>query len=375
MTELRGERLTVLRDLLGLTQHDLAQKVGVSQGFLSHVEKGARPMPATLAVQASTACSVPLTFFSADPGVAGLGTFTFRKKASARVKDERRVTALYTEAARLFHTLSDTSGYRTRELPDPVDHDDDPEICAAALRTSAGLGPDDPVPNVTRLLERHGLGVVTRLDDASVTVSDHVGVSRPSAFNARPLVATVHELPGHIQRLSLGHEAGHWVFDGHREAPISGIRAIEEARAYQFGSALLIPEHVIRRRVTESLTLHGYLRIKADYGISVAALIRRAKDLGVITSTRYRSLSIQLSSQGWRHDEPVDVPQETPQLLSQALAQVHGAQNLVRAADQHGILPHLIQRWAGERPNETDRHADVVDLRRHREHTSRPTTR
>ena len=64
---------------------------------------------------------------------------------------------------------------------------------------------------------------------------------------------------------------------------------------------------MIRQRVTENLLLHGYMRIKADYGISIAAIIRRAKDLGVITAARYRSLSIQISSQGWRLNEPVEV--------------------------------------------------------------------
>lgn len=346
--DLHGQRLTALRDLNGLTQEDLARALGVSQGFLSHVEKGTRPMPTSLAVGASAAYSVPLTFFSADPGVAGLGTFTFRKKANARVKDERRITALYTEAARLFHTLSDESGYQPHQLPDPADFADDPEACAAALRTSAGLAPDEPVKNVTRLLERHGIGVVTRLDDVGTTVSDHAGVSRPTFLNDRPLVATVHELPGHIERLSLGHEAAHWIFDGQRKAPITSTRGLEEARAFEFAGALLIPEAVVRQRVSESLSLHGYMRIKADYGLSIAAIIRRGKDLGVITAARYRSLSIQLSSQGWRLNEPVEVAQEVPRLLGQALIKVHGQRPLHQASAKYGIAPQLIQRWIGQ---------------------------
>lgn len=360
---LRGERLTVLRDLNGFTQDELARILGVSQGFLSHVEKGTRPLPASMAIRASSACSVPLTFFRADAGVAGLGPFTFRKKANARVKDERRITALYTEAARLFHAVSAASGLQTRQLPDPADFDHDPERCAAAVRTSAGLAPEEPVRNVTRLLERHGVGVVTHLDDAPTTVSDHVGVSRPTALNDRPLVATVHELPGAVQRLSLGHEAGHWIFDGQRQTAIAGTRSLEEARAFRFGGALLIPEKIVRQRVSENLSLHGYMRIKADYGISLAALIRRAKDLGIITAARYRSLSIQISSQGWRLNEPVDVAQETPRLLDQALRQVHGPRPLRQASEEHGIDPALLQRWTGETATDADSHASVTELR------------
>jgi Zn-dependent peptidase ImmA (M78 family)/DNA-binding XRE family transcriptional regulator len=361
--ELRGDRLTVLRDLKGLTQDELAQMLGVSQSFLSHVEKGSRPLPRSVALHASSACSVPLAFFRADPGVAGLGPFTFRKKASARAKDERRVTALYTEAARLFHAVSSASGFQTRQLPDPANFEHDPEACAVALRTSAGLAADEPVKNVARLLERHGIGVVTHLDDSQTVISDHVGVSRPTSLNDRPLIATVHELPGAVQRLSLGHEAGHWVFDGQRQLPIAGTRSLEEARAFQFGGALLIPEVVIRQRVTENLSLHSYMRIKADYGISIAAIIRRAKDLGVITAARYRSLSIQISSQGWRLNEPVEVGQEAPRLMDQALTQVYGPRRVHRASEEHGIDPRLIQRWAGKEAEPTGTNANVIELR------------
>lgn len=358
---LRGERLTVLRDLEGLTQEELSQTLHVSQGFLSKVEKGARPLPASLATEASAAFAVPLTFFTVDPGVTALGPFTFRKKASARIKDERRITALYTEASRLFYAASASSGYRTRQLPDPAEFDNDPELCASALRASAGLSGEEPVGNVTRLLELHGMGVITHLDQEEAKVSDHVGISRPTFINDRPLAATVHDLPGAVQRLSLGHEAGHWVFDGRREAPIVGTRSLEEARAFQFAGALLIPASVVRRRVTESLTLHGYMRIKADYGISIGAILRRARDLGVISPARYRSLSIQLSSQGWRYNEPVDVPSEQPRLLGQALQQVYGPRPILRGSEDCGIAPEHIQRWIGADP-EDDQEPNVVHL-------------
>ena len=52
--------------------------------------------------------------------------------------------------------------------------------------------------------------------------------------------------------------------------------------------------------MSESLNLHGYLPIKATYGISVGAIIMRARDLGILSADRARSLQIQLSSQGWR---------------------------------------------------------------------------
>lgn len=345
--ELLGTRLEALRDLRGLTQQELAAAAGVSQGFLSRVQNGTRALPESLAVDLCETYSLPLSFFQIADGVTDNGQFTFRKRSRASARDERRVKRLYSEAARLFSSISDASGFRTHGLPDPDDFNGDPDECAEALRTSAGLGLEDPVKNVTRLLERHGVGVISNLDDSIDGASDHVGVSRPNPGTDRPLVALTAELPGAVQRLSLGHECSHWIFDRHLTSPLGSTRSPEEARAFRFGGALLLPARVVRKRVTESLSLHGYLRIKADYGISVGAIVRRARDLGVISPARYRSLSIQISSQGWRSNEPVDVAQETPALFRQALAKVYGKHAVSRASDEYGIEPALIQRWLG----------------------------
>jgi Zn-dependent peptidase ImmA (M78 family)/DNA-binding XRE family transcriptional regulator len=342
---LRGERLVVLRDLKGLTQGELAEKLKVSQSFISHVEKGSRPLPITVAIEASTEFKLPASFFSVGQGVTEMGQHTFRKLARASARDERRVKALFDEAARFFFGVSAAAGYKTVDLPDPADYIGDPEECAEALRESAGLGPEDPVKNMTRLIERRGVGVITHLDDTTAIASDHFGISRPSQLNGRPLVAITHQLPGAVQRNSLAHELGHLIFDGNLTAPVSGTRASEEARAFRFASALLIPQRVMVKRVTSTLSLHGYLRIKADYGISVAATVRRAKDLGIIAPERYRSLNIQLSSQGWRTNEPVDVAIEEPRLLGQSLAEIYGENGWRISASQYGLDPALLTRW------------------------------
>lgn len=356
----QGERLKVLRDLEGITQAELAESLGVTQSFLSRVEKGEKPFPESTAIAASKNYGIPSSFFQVESNVSAMGHFTFRKSSRARVRDEHRIKALYGEAARLFHDVSVESGYHETVLPEPADHEGDPEECAEALRRSCGLGPEDPVRNVTRLLERCGVGVVTHLDANDVDVSEHIGISRPNKLNNRPLVALTHHVPGTVQRLSLGHELGHWIFDRQLAAPVHGVRNPVEARAFRFAGALLLPEKVVRRRVTESLSLHAYLPIKADYGVSVSAILRRAKDLGVISSERYRSLSIQLSSQGWRRQEPVEVSEESPRLFHQALEQVFGKEYYFVASNRHGISSEHLGRWTNCQPEKLS-NADLLD--------------
>lgn len=348
-----GQRLTALRQIYGLTQADLAGRLGVSQSFLSHIARGARPMPDSLVVDASREFGLPTSFFAVEQSRSAIGTVTFRKNSRASARDEARIVALYDEAARVFSAVSEESAYHSADLPDPAECDHNPELVAEAMRSAAGLALDDPVLNATRALERLGIGVIDNLDHLNDDSRGHTAVSRPSPFNERPVIALVADVPGAVKRLTLLHEAGHLIFDRGLSAPVSSTRSPEERRAYKFAGAYLLPEKVVRQRVSESLNLHGYLPIKADYGVSVGAIIMRARDLEVISSNRARSLQIQLSSQGWRNDEPVPVAAEKPVLLAQALRKAYGNQATVKAANDLGTAPEWLNQW-------THAHAEPV---------------
>lgn len=168
-----------------------------------------------------------------------------------------------------------------------------------------------------------------------------------------------------MKRLTLLHEAYHLMADRDLAAPITSTRSMEERRAYRFAGAFLLPPQVARSRISETLNLHGYLPIKAEYGISVGAIIRRGADLGLISQQRYRGLNIQLSSQGWRRNEPVDVADEKPLLLGQALKQVFGEQPVAKASHALGVPPEWIRRWTYTFDSDADRATEsgnVIDV-------------
>lgn len=351
---IHGERLGALRSIYGLTQAELADLLQVTQPFLSHIERGTRPGPVGLVHNACKQFNLPITFFTVVPDDTQVGPVTFRKNSRATARDESRVVALYNEAARVFQHVSAGSQYRTADLPNPADYNDDTELVAEALRSSIGLSGDEPVLNATRVVERLGIGVIDNLDRLEEGSRGHTAVSRPSRHNDRPLVALVADVPGAAKRLTVLHEVGHLIFDRHLFGPIKSTRSPEEKRAYQFAGAFLLPERVIREHVSESLNLHGYLPLKAEYGISVGAIIIRARDLGLITSERARSLQIQLSSQGWRSEEPVPVADEKPVLLSQAIRQVYGTQSRAKVAGELGVSPDWVAQW-------THTHLDTLE--------------
>lgn len=345
--------MTALRNLQGLTQGALAQRLEVTQSFLSQIERGSRGIPESLLLRASREFALPVSFFAVTPVEADYGPVTFRKDSHASARDEHRIVELYNESARLFRGVSDASGYHATELPNPAEFEGNPELVAEVMRAAAGLGAEDPVKNSIRAVERLGIGVVDNLDESDAGARGHTAVSRPSWHAERPLVALVAAVPGAIKRLTILHEVGHLIFDRDLTAPV-GIRSPEERRAYSFAGAYLLPERVVRARVSESLNLHGYLPIKADYGISVGAIIIRARNLRVISADRARSLQIQLSAQGWRNEEPVQVADERPLLLRQALHKAYGSQPVAKAAHDVGIQPEWINRWTySERADES----------------------
>jgi len=348
-----------------MTQTALAQRLHVTQSFLSQVEHGDRPVPESLVLAASQDFGLPVAFFFVQPTPLESGPVTFRKTSRASAKDEARVVGLYDEAARLFRTVSVESGFVSADLPDPSKFHDDPEEVAIALRRAAGLADDDPVLNATRCLERMGIGVVDHLDDpAAGSTPAHTGVSRPSRLNDRPLVALAAVVPGAVKRLTILHEGYHLIADRDLLGPIASTRSHEEQRAFEFASAFLLPDKVLRSRVSESLNLHGFLPIKADYGISVGAIIRRAKNRGVISTDRYRSLNIQLSSSGWKTNEPVEVADEKPLLFGQALTKAFGSQSVARASHVVGVAPAWIHRWTNAPASEpsTSTPGRVIDM-------------
>lgn len=342
--DLRGARLQALRHIEGLTQTDLATKLGVTQAFISHVEKGLKALPWEVATTAADLYGLPIEFFAAPPSLTDEGFATFRKSSKATVHDENKVVAVFGEAARLFQRASEASGYQTVNLDDA--RETDVEVTARNVRAALGLNDDSPILNATRALERLGVGVIHDLASLPEDSGDHAGLSRPNPFVDRPLVATLGSLPSAVARMTVLHELAHIIYDRDRTTAIRGTRALEEKRAFRFAGAMLLPAPVVRQRVTESLTLHGYLPIKADYGISVGAIIVRAAELGVISPQRKRTLMIQMSSNGWRKEEPVPVADEQAILVQQAT--VRGIDTNARAvARAVGLKFTDAARWTG----------------------------
>lgn len=357
-----GVRFEVLRHIHGLTQQELGERIGITQSKLSRVERGDVPPSEEIVTRASTEFGEPLAFFAVPADAFPVGPIAFRKKASTPAAEKNRVSALFLEASRVFDYVSQASNYRSFTAADGLTGD--PSSAAERVRSVLGIGLTAAVRNVTRALERLGVGVVSDLDDDRWKAgrADASGFSMPTVKGSRPLIATVSIDRGDVQRMTLAHELGHLILDRGAPQIHCSPKSPQERAAYEFAASFMLPVQVLKARIHEQSTLREYLGVKAEYGLSVGAIVMHAKRHGVVTESRARTLQIQLSSRGWRDTEPVEVVKEDPLLFRQALGQVFPTSTYAKASHALGVAPDRLRRWGNDHTDEAPL-ANVTALR------------
>jgi len=315
-----GSRLTLARHLAGLRKNDLARLVDKSATAVTAWESGAkRPTAATVA-QLALSLSVDPGFFAARPDdIAALST-------TPHFRSLRSTSQLARDQAFAYGQLAvdiTTSLEKHVEFPDvdvpsfpvtvgPMD-DDGPERAAQALRDRWEIGPG-PVGHLVRLLEHHGVLVVFS-PPQTAAVDSYSFESR-----LRPVVVlNPIKRDYYRQRLDIAHELGHLIMHGDAEP---GGRIVEE-QAYRFASELLLPATEIRDLLPATMGGNVWVtlaKLKEQWGVSMQALLYRARRLGRLGDVSYRNAMTTISARGWRRDEPRLITAiEQPSLLPKAV--------------------------------------------------------
>lgn len=348
-----GERLRTLRELLGLTQAELADASGVAQSWISQVETASREATEDGLRAIARATDTPLGFFDVQPRVVPLDSLRFRKNLTASKTRTKRVHAFYSESYRVTESILGERNYPPPPLPYATSDQlgqQDIEQFAADTREALRLAPDKPIPHLTRALERAGVPVAPMVladeVDQPPAKGGHFGVSYWGGVGEPALIGYFLGTHGDRERFTLAHELGHLVLHTFRPRA-----ADPEGEANRFASALLVPLTRAQENISERTGLTDYARLKATWGVSMQALMMRASALGLIGDTRKRSLFVQLSSKGWRKNEPVHVGHESPILLWSLLSHRFGQRPYRQAAEALSIHTTVLRSIA---PTPTD---------------------
>lgn len=308
----RPERVKIARELRGMTQRDVVEAMGgtISAPAVSQIESGKmRPSPATVEALAS-ALQVPPGFFSAQWPESSTHTF-FRDLRSTSVRERRRAAAQTLLLSNFIAALGQHVRMPEIDVPQvPIPRGaarDEIERVAQSVRREWGLD-DEPITHVVRELERHGIAVA-RLTMGHQSV-DAFSIWTPS----RPLVLLADDKSDNYvrSRFDAAHELGHLVM--HRGAE-PGAKEIE-GQAHDFAASFLFPESVARDLLPTRLDPAGWARLaelKRTWGVSMAALLYRARALRVVSPDAYQAAVRYMSARGWRTQEPGDREMGAPE--------------------------------------------------------------
>lgn len=301
-----GEVLETARRARGLTQAQLADRVGITQAALSRYENDLRdPDRDTLAGLADALGVTPGFLTGAGRARGGMAMDAhMRRRATAPPGTWRRLEArlnMYRWHAR--HLFEEVTLRAEQHVPTLDLLDVTPEQAARFVRAQWRM-PAGPVRHLAQWLEAAGCLLIgenfatARVDGLSQWVGEH------------PVILFNTAAPPDRLRLTLAHELGHLVL--HADAlSVDDV----EAQANAFAGEFLMPAEVIRPSL-RNLKTGRLLDLKREYGVSMQALVERAYHLELLSPTQRTSMYKMFSAKGWRNQEPGsdDIAPERPAL-------------------------------------------------------------
>jgi len=287
--------------------------------YVSDLEHGRRRPSETTSRALARALVVDHEFFS-QPLTVRLerADVHFRRLRKSLKRDQQRVVAYGCLLQELIRWIEGIARFPEVDVPSlPVESFEDVESAAETCRRHWGLELDRPIASISRVMERAGivvstLHVASPMDGEDASEQDLEGIDGCSWWLDRPIaIRSTRTGSTSRARLDLVHELGHLVMHRGME---TGDK-LTEGQAFHFGGAFVFPRGAVEREFPRRAALDwaALFRLKRRWGLSVAALIRRAFDLRMISPAQYVSANRLIRSRRWHRgepDEPADEPQE-----------------------------------------------------------------
>jgi Zn-dependent peptidase ImmA (M78 family)/transcriptional regulator with XRE-family HTH domain len=309
------QRLRLARYRAGLTVRELAERVGVTHAAISQYENGRNRPTGVACARLALATGVGVQYFAslARTPSDGAPDGAYFRSLRSTTRQHRSMAWAWAEA------VLDVTAVLERHvrLPDPSLPDlavtanadrTEMETAARELRRAWQV-PPGPLGHVVRHLEAHGL-VVARLPivDAGIDAFSHAHGHRPV------VVLGTGKDDAARSRFDAAHELAHLVC--HPEADPGSS---QEQQAHAFAAELLMPRQDIIGALPRRFDLGAYATLKHTWGVSIAALLYRARTLDVISEAAHRRAVVTLNQRYGRRNEPYPLPAaEAPALLAAA---------------------------------------------------------
>ncbi|MFY9116314.1 MAG: XRE family transcriptional regulator [Bacteroidales bacterium] len=293
MKEIFSKRLKSARNMAALSQGKLVEKMGniVSKNAISKYERGQMMANSNVLLALSEALNVKLDYFF-RPFTVEIKKIEFRKKKRLATKDSKVIMQIATDFVERYieieQFLNITSSFVSPIQDMAISTIQDVEEAALQVRSKWKLG-INTLPNVIDLLEDKEIKVIE--------------VEAPDSFDGFsgwgdgriPIIVINKNYNAERKRLTALHELGHLILNINE-----AIESKEKEKiCFQFAGAMLMPEPTFRQEIGDNRShffLSELISVKETYGISIQAIMARAKNLGIITESHYTSFCKKISN-------------------------------------------------------------------------------
>lgn len=303
-----AERLKALRMRSGMSLDQLAEAAGgvVSRQAIYRYEKGDMMPGSNVLLALAKALQTSLDDLFRETEVT-LEEVNYRRRAALGVKARKGLEGHMLGRLERYAELEVLTG-RTVRFDNPLKgfiaaDGEAMEQAAEKVRKAWGLG-QDPIQNVLELLEEQGCKVI------EVDAGDDKFDGLSAWSSGQPVIGINKTFPNDRKRFTALHELAHLMLrlDGEGED-----RRANESLCNRFAGAMLIPAKALRREFVDQrkhISIRELELLKRHWGISVQALLYRAKDVGLIDEGLFQDANRYIRSTGRYKDEGVSAPHQ-----------------------------------------------------------------
>lgn len=288
MENLFAQRLYNARKMAGYSMDQLAAGSGLSKNAISRYEKGVMKPDSSNLIKLAKALNVKIDYFFRSSAVE-LHNVEFRKKAKLNKGQIESIKYRVLDHVERYLELENILAINTK-FTNPVKeifvtNFNDSEQAAELVRDKWNLG-QNPIPSVVEMLEDNNIKVVEvdehlEFDGLSSMIDDKI-----------PVIVVNKNFPVERKRFTLLHELGHLLMSLSEDITDKD----KEKMCHRFAGALLVPQKFFvfefgARR--QKILLDELIAIQKEWGISIPAIMQRAKDLGIIASDHLKQFYIK----------------------------------------------------------------------------------
>jgi Zn-dependent peptidase ImmA (M78 family) len=284
MKELIGKRIQSARKLSGLSLRELADRMSgfVSHNAISKYEKAEMMPDSKVLVALSHALNVKSDYFF-RPYTVEIENIEFRKKSKLASKKvfaiKEDVTNTIERYIELEQFLNFTYSFQNPIKDRVIKDGDDVENAVNYLLDQWKLG-FNVLSNVIELLEDKEIKVI------ELDAQDEFDGLSGWASNDIPVIVVNKTFPVERKRFTALHELGHLLLN----FDVSLEEKEIERLCHRFAGAFLMPKETFIKEIgtsRKSISISELVNLKESYGISMQAIMARAKNLKVINDDYY----------------------------------------------------------------------------------------